>query len=97
METLTIKINTRINKGKQLFGLIKELAKEGAVEIQKTETVKTALKEMKAVKTKPINKLDDRTPGASLLKSMEEAKTGKTKEMKNIEDYFKNLRKRANV
>jgi len=60
METLTIKINTRSNKGKQLFGLINELAKEGAVEIQKTETyteVKTALKEMKAGKTKPVSDL----------------------------------------
>ena len=41
--------------------------------------------------------IDERTPGASLLKSMEEANTGKTKEMKNTEDYFKKLRKRANV
>ena len=60
METLTIKINTRTNKGKQLFGLINELAKEGAVETQKTETykeVKIALKEMKAGKVKPISEL----------------------------------------
>lgn len=60
METLTIKINTRSNKGKQLLGLITEMAKEGSVEIQKTETyreVKTALKEMKAGKVKPISEL----------------------------------------
>ena len=60
METLTIKINTRTNKGKQLFGLISEMAKEGSVEIQKNEThreIKTALKEMKSGKIKPINEL----------------------------------------
>lgn len=60
METLTIKINTRTDKGKQLFGLINELAKEGAVKIKRVETykeVKTAIKEMKAGKIKPIEDL----------------------------------------
>ena len=60
METLTIKINTRSNKGKHLSGLIHEMAKEGSVEIQKAETyreVKTAIKEMKAGKVKPISEL----------------------------------------
>ena len=60
METITIKINTRRNKGKQLIGLIHELEKDGSVEIQKTETyseVKTAFREMKAGKVKPINEL----------------------------------------
>ena len=60
METLTIKINTRSNKGKRLVGLINEMAKEGSVEIQKNEThceIKSALKEMKVGKIKPINEL----------------------------------------
>ena len=60
METFTIKINTRSNKGKQLVGLINEMAKEGSVEIQKNEThreIKSALKEMKVGKIKPINEL----------------------------------------
>jgi hypothetical protein len=61
MEILTIKIDTRSNKGKHLFGLITEMAKEGTfVEIQKAEThreIKAALKEMKAGKRKPIDEL----------------------------------------
>jgi len=60
METLTIKINTRTDKGKQLFGLINELAKEGAVKIQNVKTyneVKSAIKEMRAGKVKPIEEL----------------------------------------
>lgn len=60
METLTIKIDTRSDKGKQLVGLINDMAKEGSVKIQKNEThqeIKTALKEMKAGKIKPINEL----------------------------------------
>lgn len=60
METLIIKINTRSSKVKQLVGLIHELEKEGSVEIQKTDTyseVKTAIKEMKAGKVKPISEL----------------------------------------
>lgn len=40
METLTIKINTRSTKGKQLVGLIKEMEKEGSVEIQRNETLR---------------------------------------------------------
>jgi hypothetical protein len=60
METITIKINTRRSKGKQLIGLIHELEKDGSVEIQKTETyseVKAAIREMKAGKVKPVNEL----------------------------------------
>jgi hypothetical protein len=60
METITIKINTRRSKGKQLVGLIHELEKDGSVEIQKTETyseVKKAIREMKAGKVKSINEL----------------------------------------
>jgi hypothetical protein len=61
METLTIKIDTRSNKGKHLFGLITEMAKEGSfVEIQKNETqkeLKASIREMKAGKRKPISEL----------------------------------------
>jgi len=39
----------------------------------------------------------EKEPNVSLLKSMEEARTGKTKEMKNTGEYFKELRKRASV
>ena len=60
METLTIKIDTQSDKGKQLIGLINDMAKEGSVKIKKNENhkeIKTALKEMKAGKLKPINDL----------------------------------------
>ncbi len=61
METLTIKIDTRSNKGKYLFGLITEMAKEGTfVEIEKDDVygdIKESLKEMKAGKRKPVNEL----------------------------------------
>lgn len=61
MEKLTIKIDTKNNKGKYLYRLITEMAKEGSfLEIQKEETVnevKTALREMKAGKRNPINEL----------------------------------------
>jgi hypothetical protein len=61
METLTIKIDTNSNKGKYLFGLITEMAKEGTfIEIEKDdiyEDIKTSIKEVKAGKRKPINEL----------------------------------------
>jgi len=61
METLTIKIDTSSNKGKYLFGLITEMAKEGSfIEIEKDdicEDIKTSIKEIKAGKRKPINEL----------------------------------------
>lgn len=61
MEKLTIKIDTKNSKGKYLYGLITEMAKDGSfLEIQKEETVaevKTALREMKAGRRKPINEL----------------------------------------
>ncbi|MDO9341392.1 MAG: hypothetical protein Q7T72_12815 [Bacteroidales bacterium] len=41
--------------------------------------------------------IDERTPNASLMKSMEEAKTGKTNQYKSTEDLFTKLRKKANV
>jgi hypothetical protein len=61
METLTIKIDTRSNKGKYLFDLITALAKEGTfVEIEKDDVysdIKESIKEMKAGKRKPVNDL----------------------------------------
>jgi len=60
METLTIKINTRTIKGKHLIELLNEMEREGSVNIQKAETykeVKTAVKEMKMGKVKPISEL----------------------------------------
>ena len=61
METLTIKIDTSSNKGKYLFGLITEMAKEGTfVKIENNELyedITTSIKEMKAGKRKPIEEL----------------------------------------
>lgn len=59
MKTITIKIKST-PKGKQLVGLIKELAKEGEVEIKKSKTykeVEKAIKEVRAGKVKPFNDL----------------------------------------
>ncbi len=41
--------------------------------------------------------IDDREPGLSSKKSMEEAGEGKTKEIKEIGKYFDTIRKRFNV
>jgi hypothetical protein len=41
--------------------------------------------------------IEEKTPSASLLKSMEEAKSGKTTEYENTEQLFSKLRKKANV
>ena len=61
MEKLTLEIDTRTNKGKHLFGLIKEMAKEGSfVKIKENDLeqeLRTSIKEMKAGKTKPIDQL----------------------------------------
>lgn len=60
METLTIKINTRKRKGRDLVKLIDELAKEGSVEIQKNQVykdVEEALLQVKEGKVKPISEL----------------------------------------
>ena len=60
METLTIKINTRKRKGRDLVKLIDELAKDGSVEIQKNQVykdVEEALLQLKEGKAKPINEL----------------------------------------
>ena len=59
METMTITIKGTA-KGKKLVGLIKELAKEGDVEIKKSDTykeVETALKEVRDGKVKPFDEL----------------------------------------
>lgn len=57
-----------------------------------------AKKMVEYLKTQRYAKIiEDKTPNASLLKSMEEARNGETKEMGNVEDYFKGLRKRADV
>jgi hypothetical protein len=56
MTIVTLKINTKSNKGKHLLGLITEMAKEkSVVEIEKSETYKeidSAIIEMKTGKTK---------------------------------------------
>lgn len=41
--------------------------------------------------------IEERKPSTSLLKSMEEAKTGKTTEYKSTEQLFSELRRKANV
>ncbi len=41
--------------------------------------------------------IEEKTPNVSLLKSMEEAKTGKTTEYATTEELFSKLRKKANV
>lgn len=59
MATLTIKVKTRINRGKPLFSLINEMEKEGSVKIEKStynpEFVAAVLKsrasKSKAIKT----------------------------------------------
>jgi hypothetical protein len=61
METLTIKIDTSNNKGKYLFGLITEMAKDGTyIEIEKDDIyddIQTSIKELKAGKRKPFSEL----------------------------------------
>ena len=61
MRRLTIKIDTRNKKGKYLFGLITEMAKEDTfVEIEKNDVyndIRASLKEMGSGKRKPINEL----------------------------------------
>lgn len=56
MTIITLKIDTKSNKGKHLLGLITEMAKEkSVVEIEKSETfleIEAAISEMKAGKTK---------------------------------------------
>jgi hypothetical protein len=41
--------------------------------------------------------VEEKTPSASLLKSMEEARAGKTTEYESTEQLFSKLKKKANV
>lgn len=41
--------------------------------------------------------IDEMTPNASLMKSMEEARTGKTNHYKSTEELFSKLHKKAGV
>jgi len=41
--------------------------------------------------------VEEKTPSASLLKSMEEARTGKTTKYESTEQLFSKLKKKANV
>ena len=57
-----------------------------------------AKKMIEYLRTLPYIKIvEDREPGPSLRKSMEEARTGKTKEIKDTAEYFKKIRKSTNV
>jgi hypothetical protein len=57
-----------------------------------------AKKMIEFIKTLPYAKvIDERTPGASLKKSMDDARAGKTHAYKSTEDLFEKLRKKANV
>jgi len=95
-------INERTKKGKSLLEYLRKFEGEDFINIE--EKTKRAIRQTREGKVTQcdsvedmMNKLDERKPGASLLKSIEEAKTGKTKEMGNIEDYFNGLRKLAYV
>jgi hypothetical protein len=41
METLTIKVNTSVQKGQKLINLINDLSKDGVVSVEKTKTHKS--------------------------------------------------------
>jgi len=59
METITLKINTRINKGKYLLGLIREMAKEGSVvEIEQNlmDDITTGLEQVKKIQSGELPK-----------------------------------------
>lgn len=54
METITIKINTKSNKGKYLLGLIKEMAKDETfvkIEPNIEEEIKVGLEQVKKIKS----------------------------------------------
>ncbi len=60
METITIKVNTRSTKAKQLLCLIDDMARDGDLHIQKLNTyneVKKGIRELKRGKVKPIDEL----------------------------------------
>lgn len=59
METITLKINTRNNKGKYLLGLIKEMAKDGTfVEIEPNivDDITTSLEQVKKIQSGELPK-----------------------------------------
>ena len=57
-----------------------------------------AKKLVEYLKTQPfVTIIEEKMPSTSLLKSMEEAKSGKTTEYKNTEELFSKLRGKANV
>jgi hypothetical protein len=59
METITLRINTRSNKGKHLLGLIKEMAKdETFVEIETSviDEIKTGLEQVKRMQAGELQK-----------------------------------------
>ena len=57
-----------------------------------------AKKLVEYLRTQPfVTIVEEKTPTASLLKSMEEAEAGKTTEYKSAEELFSKLRKNANV
>ncbi len=60
METITIKVNTKSGKAKQLLSLIKDMVNDGDVQIEKSTTydeVKRGIREIKQGKVKPISEL----------------------------------------
>jgi len=60
METITIKVNTKSSKAKQLLSLIKDMVDDGDVQIEKSTTydeVKRGIREIKQGKVKPISEL----------------------------------------
>ena len=85
METIIIK-----PKNKNSIAFLKHLL-QGLNDVESFEIVKTS-----DTRKKVIAKTN-KEPKDELLESIHEAQTGKTKEMNNIEEYFKNIRKRANV
>lgn len=60
METLTIKVNTRTSRGKQLVNLINEMEKEGSVKIDKTRpALDKVLHEIETGKIHQAKSVDD--------------------------------------
>ena len=89
METLTIKFNTRSSKGKQLAGLIKEMEKDGSVEIQKNETFREVKKTGKA---RPIGELHSSSePNAETKRAILDVKAGKVTRCSSVEDMMNKL------
>lgn len=59
---------------------------------------KDAKKMIEFLKTQNyVTIIEEKTPNSTLLKSMEEARAGKTTEYESTEQLFSNLRAKANV